>query len=180
MTQEETSRPKRASSGRQILLVVDDEPDHLDLIYRTFHEEYEVRCAGSGAEALEILSLERDIAVIVTDQRMPRMSGTELLSITASQYPDVIRILLTAYSDIEDLVEAINDGKVFKYVTKPWRADELREVVRQAAETHSILTSRTRELSRSLRQEALLNMVTNTIRGASGISSKSSRPLWRR
>ncbi len=97
---------------------------------------------------------------------MPMMSGTEFLSLTATKYPDIIRIILTGYTDVEDLVEAINAGKVFKYVTKPWEAEELKAVVRQALDTHNVLKARTYELTRTLRQESLLNSLTNTIRGA--------------
>ncbi|MBD2296896.1 response regulator [Anabaena sphaerica FACHB-251] len=115
---------------------------------------------------MELLAQEGDIAVIISDQRMPMMSGTEFLSLTATQYPDIIRIILTGYTDVEDLVEAINSGKVFKYVTKPWEAEELKAVVRQALDTHNVLKARTRELTRTLRRESLLNTVTNTIRSA--------------
>ncbi|MBW4521577.1 MAG: response regulator [Scytolyngbya sp. HA4215-MV1] len=148
------------------LLVVDDEPDNLDLLYRTFHREFKVLRAENAPTALEILAKEGDIAVIISDQRMPMMSGTEFLSLTATQYPDIIRIILTGYTDVEDLVEAINSGKVFKYVTKPWDDEELKAVVRQAVDTHNVLRARTQELRRSLRQESLLNAVTNTIRSA--------------
>jgi adenylate cyclase len=158
MKSQETSKPK--------LLVVDDEPDNLDLLYRTFHREYKVLRADNGPAALEILANEGDVAVIISDQRMPLMSGTEFLSLTAAQYPDIIRIILTGYTDVEDLVEAINAGKVFKYVTKPWNADELKAVVRQAMDTHNVLKFRTRELCQALRRESLLNTVTNTIRNA--------------
>ncbi|MCL1467912.1 response regulator [Argonema galeatum] len=146
------------------ILVVDDEPDNLDLLYRTFYREYKVLRAESGPAALAILASERDIAVIISDQRMPLMSGTEFLSLTATQYPDIIRIILTGYTDVEDLVEAINSGKVFKYVTKPWDSEHLQAVVRQALDTHNVLKTRTQELCRTLRQESLLNTVTNTIR----------------
>ncbi|MBF2015850.1 MAG: response regulator [Rivularia sp. T60_A2020_040] len=148
------------------ILVVDDEPDNLDLLYRTFYREYKVLRASSGPDALELLAKEGDISVIISDQRMPMMSGTEFLSLTATQYPDIIRIILTGYTDVEDLVEAINAGKVFKYVTKPWEAEELKAVVRQALDTHNVLRARTHELTRTLRQESLLNSVTNTIRSA--------------
>ena len=151
---------------KQKLLVVDDEPDNLDLLYRTFHREYKVLRADNGPEALEILANEKDVAVIISDQRMPLMSGTEFLSLTATQYPDIIRIILTGYTDVEDLVEAINAGKVFKFVTKPWNADELKAVVGQAMDTHNVLKVRTEELCRALRRESLLNTVTNTIRNA--------------
>jgi len=148
------------------ILVVDDEPDNLDLLYRTFYREFMVLRAENGPAALDILANEGDVAVIISDQRMPYMSGTEFLSLTATQYPDIIRIILTGYTDVEDLVEAINAGKVFKYVTKPWNDAELKAVVRQAVDTHNVLKARTRELRRSLRQESLLNAVTSTIRSA--------------
>ncbi len=157
---------KPQASKKPKILVVDDEPDNLDLLYRTFHREYKVLRAESGPVALEILAQETGIAAIVSDQRMPIMSGTEFLSLTAVQYPDIIRIMLTGYTDVEDLVEAINSGKVFKYVTKPWEADHLKGVVRQAIDTHNVLKIRTDELSRSLRRESLLNTVINTIRNA--------------
>ena len=156
MTSQNSSKPK--------ILVVDDEPDNLDLLYRTFYREYQVLRAASGPAALDILANQKDIAVIISDQRMPKMSGTEFLSLTATQYPDIIRIILTGYTDVDDLVDAINSGKVFKYVTKPWEAEELRGVVHQALDTHNVLKARTRELCRTLRQESLLNTVTNTIR----------------
>ncbi|MEG3843728.1 response regulator [Microcoleus sp. herbarium14] len=148
------------------ILVVDDEPDNLDLLYRTFHRDYKVLRAESGPAALEILAKEGEVAVIISDQRMPKMSGTEFLSLTAAQYPDVIRIILTGYTDVEDLVEAINAGKVFKYVTKPWDALELKTLVSQAVDTHNLLKARTNELRRALSQESLLYAVTNTIRSA--------------
>ncbi|HEY9296866.1 MAG TPA: response regulator, partial [Phormidium sp.] len=155
---------KSQNANKPKLLVVDDEPDNLDLLYRTFYREYKVLKATSGTAALEILAKEGDVAVIISDQRMPGMSGTEFLSLTATQYPDTIRIILTGYTDVEDLVEAINSGKVFKYVTKPWESEALQIVVRQALDTHNVLRARTQELCRTLRQESLLNTVTNTIR----------------
>lgn len=158
MISQANSKPK--------ILVVDDEPDNLDLLYRTFYRDYKVLRANSGPAALDLLAQEGDISVIISDQRMPMMSGTEFLSLTATQYPDIIRIILTGYTDVEDLVDAINAGKVFKYVTKPWESEELKAVVRQAMDTHNVLKARTRELTRTLRQESLLNTITSTIRSA--------------
>lgn len=157
---------KPADHSKPKILVVDDEPDNLDLLYRTFHRQFKVLRAESGPAALEILETQGEVAVIISDQRMPYMSGTEFLSLTATQYPDTIRIILTGYTDVEDLVDAINSGKVFKYVTKPWDDEELKAVVRQAVDTHNVLKTRTQELRRTLRQETLLNAVTNTIRSA--------------
>lgn len=164
MAVRERARRKKASKHK--ILVVDDEPDNLDLLYRTFYRDFKVIKAQSGQDALEMLSQQDDIAVIISDQRMPGMSGTELLRVTADRYPNSIRIMLTGYTDVEDLVEAINEGKVFKYVTKPWEEDDLRTVVNQAVDTHSVLHARTQELNRVVRQETLLNAITNTIRSA--------------
>ncbi|BAZ52374.1 adenylate cyclase carrying two-component hybrid sensor and regulator domains [Nostoc sp. NIES-4103] len=157
---------KSQVNSKPKILVVDDEPDNLDLLYRTFYRDYKVLRATSGPAALDLLAQEGEVSVIISDQRMPIMSGTEFLSLTATQYPDIIRIILTGYTDVEDLVEAINAGKVFKYVTKPWEAEDLKAVVRQALDTHNVLKARTRELTRTLRQESLLNTITNTIRSA--------------
>ena len=145
------------------LLVIDDEPDNLDLLFRTFYRDYQVLRANSGLEALELLDREGEVAVIISDQRMPIMSGTEFLSQMAVKYPDTMRIILTGYTDVEDLVEAINTCKVFKYVTKPWDEVELKNVVRQAIDTHNVLRNRTAELRRTLRQQSLLNAITSSV-----------------
>ncbi len=162
---------KSSNLQKTAILVVDDEPDNLDLLYRTFHREFKVLRADNGPAALEMLAELGEVAVIISDQRMPMMSGTEFLSLTATQYPDSIRIILTGYTDVGDLVDAINSGKVFKYVTKPWNEEELKTVVRQAVDTHNVLKTRTQELRRTLRQESLLNAVATSIRQASSYST---------
>ncbi|OIP75279.1 MAG: adenylate cyclase [Oscillatoriales cyanobacterium CG2_30_44_21] len=154
------------SAPKPKLLVIDDEPDNLDLLFRTFYREFQVLRANSGLEALEILDREGEVAVIISDQRMPIMSGTEFLSQMAIKYPDTMRIILTGYTDVEDLVEAINTCKVFKYVTKPWDEVELRNVVSQAIDTHNVLRSRTAELRRTLRQQSLLNVIASSVDNA--------------
>ena len=102
------------------LLVVDDEPDNLDLLYRTFRRDFKVYKADSAFIAMDVLEAEGEMALIISDQRMPEMNGTEFLGKTFEIFPNTVRILLTGYTDVEDLVEAINSGKVFKYITKPW------------------------------------------------------------
>ena len=146
------------------LMVVDDEPDNLALLYRTFRREFDVVKAESAIEALSILDAQGEMAIIISDQRMPEMLGTEFLSKTVDRFPDTIRIVLTGYTDVEDLVEAINAGKVFKYITKPWVPDQLKVVVQQAAETYRIVKHRTNELRRALRRESLFNEITTAIR----------------
>lgn len=146
------------------LLVVDDELDNLELLHRTFRRSYRVYRASSGQEALECLQKNGEMAIIISDQRMPKMNGTEFLSLTTESYPDTIRIVLTGYTDVEDLVDAINSGKVFKYITKPWKPQELRQVVDEAAKTYRVLKQRTNALSESLKKESLYNSITTTIR----------------
>ncbi len=138
------------------LLVVDDEPDNLDLLYRTFRRDFNVLKADSGVNALQVLATEGEVAVIISDQRMPEMKGTEFLSKTVPQFPDTVRIILTGFTDIEDLVEAINAGQVYKYITKPWDPTELKAVVQRAAETYDLLKQRTEELRRANAQMELL------------------------
>jgi serine phosphatase RsbU (regulator of sigma subunit)/ActR/RegA family two-component response regulator len=146
------------------LMVVDDEPDNLDLLYRTFRRDFEVIKAESAIAALKILDEVGEMALIISDQRMPEMLGTEFLSKTVDRFPDTIRIVLTGYTDVEDLVEAINSGKVFKYITKPWSHEHLKSVVDQAAETYQAIKQRTHELHRALRHESLYNTVITAIR----------------
>ncbi len=154
----------QADASKLKLMVVDDEPDNLDLLYRTFRRDFRVFKADSGLSALQVLDVEGEMAVIISDQRMPQMNGTEFLSKTVEHFPETIRILLTGYTDVEDLVDAINSGQVFKYITKPWNPENLKSVVQQAAETYKVLKKRTNELRRALRRESLLNAVTTAIR----------------
>ncbi len=154
----------QANRSKLNLMVVDDEPDNLELLNRTFRREFRVHPADGALSALEILDREGEMAVIISDQRMPVMNGTEFLSKTVERFPDTIRILLTGYTDVEDLVEAINSGKVFKYITKPWNPEKLKAVVQQAADTYRVVKQRTNELRQVLRREELFNQITNTIR----------------
>jgi CheY-like chemotaxis protein len=154
-------RPKKAK-----MLVVDDEPDNLDLLYRTFRRDFNVLKAESGVLALELLAQEGEVAVIISDQRMPEMKGTEFLSRTVPQFPDTMRIILTGFTDVEDLVEAINSGQVYRYITKPWDPNELKAVVQRAAETYELLKQRTEELRRSQAQSALLGGIVQAAQQA--------------
>ena len=159
-------RPKKPK-----MLVVDDEPDNLDLLYRTFRRDFEVLRADSGVNALSLLSTSGEVAVIISDQRMPEMKGTEFLSKTVPQFPDTVRIILTGFTDVEDLVEAINSGQVYKYITKPWDPHELRSVVQRAAESYELLKQRTEELHRSQAQMALLVTIVQAAQESDSLNS---------
>ena len=115
------------------VVVVDDEPDILRSFRFNYGDEFDVLVAESGAAGLELLQ-RHDPAVIVADQRMPVMSGVEFLERAMTVRPDANRIILTGYTDVESIVQAINTGRVFRYVSKPWDSEELRLTLRRAVE----------------------------------------------
>jgi DNA-binding NtrC family response regulator len=126
---------------RYKIMVVDDEEANLRVLERLFRAEYEIVTAGAGAEALRLLQ-QHDVALVITDQRMPDMTGVELLKRTAGLRPHMVRIILTGYTDAETLVEAINSGLVYKYVTKPWNNEELRLTISRALEHYETTKAR--------------------------------------
>ncbi len=119
--------------ARYEILIVDDEPANLQKLKRTFVGEFVVHEAGGGEEALRLLR-EHKVAAIITDQRMPVMTGVELLERSLELNPDTVRIILTGYTDVEDLMDAINQGHVHRYITKPWDPFSLKETVRRELE----------------------------------------------
>src|SRR5688500_13848862 len=118
---------------RYPILVVDDEQDNLDAFRFNFRKTFDILTATSGPEALTILE-NKDVAVVVTDQRMPKMTGVELLREVRQRQPDSVGIILTAFTDVDVLIEAINLGQVYRYITKPWDAKEMRGVLQYALE----------------------------------------------
>ncbi|MCS7071674.1 MAG: hybrid sensor histidine kinase/response regulator, partial [Anaerolinea sp.] len=135
---------------RGALLIVDDEEDILRALYRQFRREYAVYTARSAKEAYAVL-LRTPVQVVISDQRMPDMCGTEFLSRVKTEFPDVIRLLLTGYSDIQAVIEAINEGNIYRYVTKPWDPTELTTIVREAFERYR-LQAENRQLLIELRE----------------------------
>ena len=123
---------------RYALLLVDDEVANLQKLHRTFVDTYDVHQAQSGAEALEILR-SQPVDAIITDQKMPNMTGIEFLEASQKEYPNLVRIVLTGYTEVDDLIAAINAGKVHKYITKPWEPDALRTVVQEALEKMELI-----------------------------------------
>ncbi|HEX8559861.1 MAG TPA: HD domain-containing phosphohydrolase [Pyrinomonadaceae bacterium] len=123
------------------ILIVDDEPANLRLLERLFRRDYAVLTASSGQEALQLLG-QHDVALLITDQRMPGMTGIELLKHTAGTRPHMVRMILTGYTDMGALVEAINCGQVYRYVNKPWDNDDLRLTVARALEHYETNKSR--------------------------------------
>jgi len=130
---------------KRTVLFVDDEEKVLTSLKRGLLDEpYKTLFANSGKEALEIL-LRNQVHVIVTDMRMPEMSGLELLKAAKKEYPNVIRMVLSGYTQISTLLTAINQGEIFRFITKPWKLEEeFKPAVREAVEYYDFQNQRNR------------------------------------
>jgi signal transduction histidine kinase len=132
--------------AKPCLLVVDDEPDLVQSVQDLLHRDYQVFGATRAADGLRLMA-QKPVDVVMTDQRMPEMSGVEFLGILRDSYPDTIRLLFTAYADLGTVIDAINQGSVYRYISKPWEPRELQAILRQAVEHHDLLEERKRLLS---------------------------------
>src|SRR5262245_45944591 len=137
------------TASKHPILLVDDEPEILFSLRGLLRKEFELYTAESGAEALEILR-QHPVHVIMTDQRMPQMTGVELLRRAQGDCPEAIRLIFTGYADIKAVIDAINQGQIYRYLTKPWDPDELVAVLKQACEHYERVQER-RRLLRDLR-----------------------------
>ncbi len=133
------------------LLYVDDEEHNLISFEATFRKEYKVHTATNGEDGIAIMR-DNDIKLVITDQRMPEMTGIQFIEKIAPEYPDTIRMILTGFSDIGVIIEAINSGKVFRYITKPWDENELRMTIENAKQLFGLQINN-RELMTSLQQK---------------------------
>ena len=122
---------------RYKILIVDDEPDNLALLYRTLRSKYDITKASSAIEALEILRTEK-FDCILSDHKMPLMDGVEFLKRVYEIQPKTMRLLVTAYSDVKILIDAINYAKIYRYIKKPYSPDELLMIVEAALETYQL------------------------------------------
>lgn len=119
------------------LLFVDDEPSNLMMFEAAFFEYYDILLAHNAAEAKEILAIN-DVQVIISDQRMPQMNGAALLAAARTTYPNAVRILVTGFSDIEDAITAINEGKIHRYIKKPWNNTEFKLAIDEALQYYYV------------------------------------------
>lgn len=115
------------------ILYVDDEENNLVSFKATFRLKYNVVIASSADAAMKILDT-KSVEIIITDQRMPNMTGIEFLEKVIVKYPDPVRILLTGYADMSAVIDAVNKGKIFHYLSKPWKEQELDETIKKAYE----------------------------------------------
>lgn len=122
---------------KHTILCVDDEADNVDALERLFRKKYHVLKATSGAAALKMMR-DSHVSLIVTDQRMPNMTGVEFLAQSMKTQPDAIRILLTGFTDIDSVISAVNSGQIYRYVTKPWDPHDLVNTVDKAIEKYEL------------------------------------------
>ena len=133
--QEPLTNPTLICMTKHTILCVDDEIDNVDALERLFRKKYTVLKATSGKEALQVLDKNPGpLALIITDQRMPEMTGVEFLEKTLDSHPETVRILLTGYTDLESVIMAVNKGQIFRYLTKPWDPVDLTNTVDHAIE----------------------------------------------
>ena len=118
------------------ILYVDDEMNNLVSFKATIRLKYNVFTANGGEEAIKILD-ENEMHIIITDQRMPGMTGVEFLERIIEKHPDPMRILLTGYSDLNAVIDAVNKGKIFHYLSKPWNEEELEQTIQRAFDIYS-------------------------------------------
>jgi len=128
---------------KHTVLIVDDEVNNLQLLKRTLRRKFNILVATDGKEALEIIDKEgQNISLIISDQRMPKMTGTEFLSKVAEKYPYIIKMLLTGYSDIEAMIDGVNKCQLFQYITKPYEPDEIEMIIDHGIEAYELTLSK--------------------------------------
>jgi CheY-like chemotaxis protein len=132
-----------SAAPERTILLLDDEPHVLSALRRVFrNESYQILIATTALDAFELLATHR-IQVIISDQRMPAMSGTTFLSRVKELHPDTIRIILSGYTELESVIDAINRGAVYRFFTKPWDDQQLRDQIREAFDYHFLLHGKT-------------------------------------
>jgi adenylate cyclase len=169
---------------RYKILVVDDETANLRLLERLFRSNYEVVTAASGQDALDLLSVH-DFSLIISDQRMPGMTGIEFLKKASEMRPQTVRIMLTGYSDAEALVEAINSGAVYKYITKPWVNEELLQTARRALQHYETMraqrqlqiTNERMQLRLKSMKDAMVRLAGEVVHNRNSISAERAEAM---
>ena len=145
------------------ILVVDDEEAILETMAFTFLDSYEVLTSTDAQRALKILDEKSPVSVVITDQRMPNMTGVEFLSRVWEEHPETVRIMLTGFADMDATIQAINDGHVFAYINKPWEPDQLKQVVKSAVDHHNLAMENMRLVEDLKRANVFLEAVMDRL-----------------
>jgi len=131
---------------KHTLLVVDDEADVCDSVHDLLRREFKVLRAKNADEGFKLMR-ENEVHIIMTDQRMPKVTGVELLSQIRTGHPQAVRMLFTGYADLDSIIAAINQGHIFKFLKKPWQPADLEEAVREAAMEYDRLVEHGEEMA---------------------------------
>jgi CheY-like chemotaxis protein len=148
---------------RDRILIVDDEEAILETMQFTFEDDYDVLTSPDAEAALRMLDTSGGVSVVMSDQRMPNMTGVEFLSKVFEAHPETVRIILTGFADMDAIIQAINDGHVYAYITKPWEPDDLKQVVRRAVDHHRLTVENQRLLVGLERNKVLLEAVMDRL-----------------
>ena len=162
------------------ILFVDDEEMALISVSEIYEREFTIHTAKSGKAALETLQAHPEIAVIISDQRMPEMSGVEFLAQAKKVIPEAVRMLLTAYTEMEMVIEAINKGNIYRYITKPYDVADLRCAMIQGIEHYHLIKERDRlyaEKIETLKRVARTNRLTAIGTLAAGMAHEINNPM---
>src|ERR1700730_18019998 len=155
-------------AARHCLLIVDDEPEVVHSLQDLLRFDYRVLGTTRAAEGLKLLDRE-NVHIVMSDQRMPEMSGVEFLPRMRDTHRDAIRLLFTGYADIKAVIDAINQGHVFRYITKPWDVDELQTVLRQAAERFDLFAELKQLLAELQEKNGQLEAMNAELRQSSNL-----------
>jgi len=136
---------------KHCLLIVDDEPNVSDSVHDLLGREFHVLKAHSAEEGYRLMQQE-EVHIVMSDQRMPQISGVELLAKVKARYPQAIRMLFTGFADLESVIAAINQGHIFQFVRKPWQPEELQMAMRQAASEYDRLETIARDREQLLEE----------------------------
>lgn len=165
---------------KHCVLVVDDEPAVCDSVHDLLRREFRVLKANSAQDGYRLL-LEEDVHVVMTDQRMPRMSGVQLLETVKARNPNAVRLLFTGFADLESIIGAINQGHVFQFLKKPWHPEDLLEAIRDAAAEYDRLVSVSEEnhlhreqIQQLTRRVTFLEQELQRLAGASSAAPSST------
>ncbi|MGD9209653.1 MAG: response regulator [Desulfobacteraceae bacterium] len=149
--------------SNHIVLCVDDEKNILSAMKRLLRKEtFRLLTCSSGEEALSLMA-ENDVHVVISDQRMPKMNGTEFLRLVKDKYPDVIRIILTGYTDVDSITESINEGHIYKFFLKPWNDQNLKLEIRQALEQFDLIKANRQLHEKILKQNEELRAMNENL-----------------
>jgi len=163
MTNDNPNGVREMDDYKHTVLLVDDEEKILNSLKRLLRkEEYQLLTASSVAEGLKVLE-ENDIHLVISDQRMPQMSGTEFFAIVKERYPDAIRIILTGYTEVDSITESINKGHIYKFFLKPWNDQSLKLEINQALDQYDLIQSNKRLHEKVLEQNEELKKINENL-----------------